>query len=193
MLLFQSVSLAKKTFVIRPIKRYNEARRNRMYITFTEKEDNMSKVIFVVDLGHFKAYRVTKDPFEKSPKTELIESYDSLEARLKLSDKLSDAAGRYRQAGGRNGKGAGFGEAHNIALESDKRIIKQIAADISEIVSREKCEKWCLAAPKDINNQILEHLEQHLRAKLDKNIPSNLTKTGKTELLAYFGNVAPAY
>ncbi|MEW6602686.1 MAG: host attachment protein, partial [Nitrospirota bacterium] len=147
----------------------------------------MSKVIFVVDLGHFKAYRVTKDPFEKSPKTELIESYDSLEARLKLSDKLSDAAGRYRQAGGRNGKGAGFGEAHNIALESDKRIIKQIAADISEIVSREKCEKWCLAAPKGINNQILEHLEQHLRAKLDKNIPSNLTKTGKTELLAYFG------
>lgn len=192
MLLFQAVSLAKKTFVIRPIKRYNEARRNRMYITFTEKEDNMSKVIFVVDLGHFKAYRVTKDPFEKSPKTELIESYDSLEARLKLSDKLSDAAGRYRQAGGRNGKGAGFGEAHNIALETEKRLIKQIAEDINELVAREKCEKWYLAAGKNINSQIVENLEPAVKAKLDKNVPSNLTKAGKTEILDYFTREAPA-
>jgi len=164
-----------------------------MYITFREKEDIMSRIIFVVDLGHFKAYRFTKDPFEKSAKTELIESYESIEARLKLSDKLSDAAGRYRQDSGKNGKAAGFGEAHNIALESEKRLIRQIAADISEIVLREKCEKWCLAAPRNINGQILDHLDAHLKAKLDKNVPSNLTKTGKTELLNYFANPAAAY
>ena len=71
-----------------------------MDTTLTEKEDIMSKVIIAVDLGHFKAYRVTKDPFAKSAKAELIESYDSIEARLKLSDRLSDAAGRYRPAAG---------------------------------------------------------------------------------------------
>jgi hypothetical protein len=163
-----------------------------MYITFREKEDIMSKLIFVVDLGHFKAYRVTKDPFEKSAKTELIESYESIEARLKLSDKLSDAAGRYRQDSGKNGKAAGFGEAHNIALEAEKRLIRQIAADITEIVLREKCDKWSLAAPRNINGQILDHLETHVKAKLGRNVPSNLTKTGKTELLTYFTSPAAA-
>jgi hypothetical protein len=157
-----------------------------MYTIFTEKEDIMSKVIVAVDLGHFKAYRVTKDPFEKSPKTEVIESYDSLEARLKLSDKLSDAAGRYRQSGGKNGKGAGFGEAHNIELESEKRLIKQIAEDINDLISREKCDKWCLAAGKNINSQIVENLEPAVKAKLERNVACNLTKAGKTEILDYF-------
>jgi hypothetical protein len=163
-----------------------------VYITFTEKEDIMNKVIIVVDLGHFKAYRVTKDPFEKSPKTELIESYDSLDARLKLSDKLSDAAGRYRQASGRNGKAAGFGEAHNIALESEKRMIKHISEDINKLVVREKCEKWYLAAGKNINSQIVENLEPAVKAKMDKNVPCNLTKSGKSEILDHFAREAQA-
>lgn len=159
-----------------------------MYIAFTfrEKEEIMSKVIIAVDLGHFKAYRVTEDPLEKSPKTELIESYDSIEARLKLSDKLSDAAGRFRMSGGRNEKGAGYGEAHNIELESEKRLIKQIATDISDLVSREKCEKWYLAAAKSINSQIVEHLEPGVRARLRKIVPCNLTKAGKSEILEHF-------
>ncbi len=157
-----------------------------MNTTFAEEEDIMNKVIIVVDLGHFKAYRVTKDPFERSPRTELIESYDSIDARLKLSDKLSDAAGRYRQSGGRNGKAAGFGEAHNIALESEKRLIKQIAEDINALVAREKCDKWCLAAGKNINSQIVENLDPSVRAKMDRNVPCNLTKAGKTEIVDYF-------
>lgn len=146
----------------------------------------MSKVIIVVDLGHFKAYRVTKDPFEKSPKTEIIESYDSLEARLKLSDKLSDAAGRYRQAVGKNSKAAGFGEAHHIETENEKRLIKQIAEDINQLITRERCDSWYLAAGKNINSQIVENLEPAIRAKLVKNVPSNLTKAGKSEMLGHF-------
>jgi hypothetical protein len=146
----------------------------------------MNKVIIAVDLGHFKAYRVTKDPLDKSPKTELIESYDSIEARLKLSDKLSDAAGRFRLSGGRNDRAAGYGEAHNIEHESEKRLIRQIATDINDLVSREKCEKWYLAAGRNINSQIIENLDPAARAKLQKNVPCNLTKAGKTEILEHF-------
>jgi hypothetical protein len=163
-----------------------------MDTTFTEKEDIMSKVIIAVDLGHFKAYRVTKDPLAKSAKAELIESYDSIEARLKLSDRLSDAAGRYRQAGGRNGKAAGFGEAHNLETEEEKRLVKQIAEEINELVSREKCEKWSLAAGKNINGQIVENLEPGVKAKLEKNLHCNLTKAGKAEILDYFTREAVA-
>lgn len=163
-----------------------------MDILFREKEDIMSKVIIAVDLGHFKAYRVTKEPFEKSAKAELIESYDSIGARVKLSDRLTDSAGRFRLAGGRNGKSAGYGEAHNLATEEEKRLVKHIAADINGLVSKEKCEAWSLAAGKNINGLIIEHLTPEVRAKLDKNVSCNLTKAGKSELLDYFSKEAVA-
>jgi hypothetical protein len=164
-----------------------------MNIAFTEKEDIMSKVIIAVDLGHFKAYRLTKDPYEKSPKTELIGSYDSIPARLKLSDKLSDAAGRFRLSGGRNGKAAGFGEAHNLETEEEKRLIKQIAEDINQLVRRENCESWYLAAARNINSQIVDNLEPSVKAKMEKNLPCNLTKAGKGDLLDHFAAEAHPY
>jgi hypothetical protein len=163
-----------------------------MNIMFREKEDIMSKVIIAVDLGHFKAYRVTKEPFDKSAKAELIESYDSVGAHVKLSDKLSDAAGRFRLSGGRNGKGAGYGEAHNLETEEERRLVKQIAADINGVISREKCETWSLAAGKNINGLIIEHLAPEVKAKLDKNLSCNLTKAGKSELLDCFSKEAVA-
>ncbi|MCL5024669.1 MAG: host attachment protein [Nitrospirae bacterium] len=153
----------------------------------------MRKVIVVVDLGHFMAYRVTKDPFAKSVQTELIESYDSIEARLKLSDTLSDAAGRFRLGQGKNGTVAGYGEAHNIELEKEKRLVKQIAEDINALITREKCEKWYLAAGRSINSQIVENLEPAVRAKLDRNIPCNLTKAGRSGILRHFGKEAFVY
>jgi hypothetical protein len=161
-------------------------------ITLKEKEDTMSKVIIAVDLGHFKAYRVTKEPLAKSSRAELIESYDSIGARVKLSDKLSDAAGRFRMSGGKNGKAAGYGEAHNLETEEEKRLVKQIAEDINELVSKEKCEGWSLAAGKNINSQIIENLSPGARAKLEKNLHCNLTKAGKSELLECFSKEAVA-
>lgn len=150
----------------------------------------MSKVIIVVDLGHFKAYRVTKEPLAQSAKAELIENYDLIGAHLKLSDKLSDAAGRFRLGGGKNGKAAGYGEAHNLETEEEKKVIKQISEDINELILREKSEKWYLAAGKNINSQIVQHLDPGVKAKLDKNVACNLTKAGKSELLDYFSKEA---
>ncbi len=146
----------------------------------------MTKVIVAVDLGRFKAYKVTKDPYDKSAKTELIESYETIDARKKLSEKMSDAAGRFRIDSGRNGTGAASGEAHNLALETEKRLIKQLAEDINALITREKIEKWCLAAGKNINSQIIEMLSPSVRARLEKNVASNLTKAGKSEILGYF-------
>jgi hypothetical protein len=147
-------------------------------------------VIIVADLGHFKAYRVTKDPFEKSAKTELIESYDLIDARVKLSDRLSDAAGRFRLGQGKNGAVAGFGEPHNLELETEKRLIKQIAEDINTLIIKEKCDSWYLAAGKNINSQIVEHLEPAIKARLERNIPCNLTKTSRAQILNHFAREA---
>ena len=145
----------------------------------------MEKVIIAVDLGHFKAYKVTKQEHE-SPKIQLIESYDSVEAHGKLSDKLSDTSGRFAMGGGKNGAAKGYGEPHNIELEMEKKAAKLISNDINAIIKKEGSPKWYLAASKMINSQILENLEAEVKAKLDKNITSNLTKIDKSDIMKHF-------
>ena len=142
----------------------------------------MNKIIITADKGHFKAYRVSKDTVvPESPKTEQIMSIDYVEAHGKLSDKVTDSAGRYKQ-----GTGAGFGEQHNIVLETEKRLIKQISDDINAVLSNEQHDRWYLAAAPEINAQVLENVNEGLKTKLEKNIKANLTNKSKSEILKHF-------
>lgn len=145
----------------------------------------MKKIIIVVDLGHFKAYRISRGAME-SPKIELIGSYDNIEAHGRMSDKLSDAAGKFGMSGGKGGAATGSGEAHNLGLETQKRQVKMIANDIAALIKGEHCKKWGLAASKTINAQIIENLEPGIKAGLDKNIAADLTGMSKTEILKHF-------
>ena len=43
-----------------------------------------------------------------------------------------------------------------------------------------------LAASKEINRQLLEELEPQVRAKIEKNLPADLTKSDKSEILRHF-------
>jgi hypothetical protein len=143
-------------------------------------------IIIAADLGHFKAYRITKDPMEKSPRVTLIKGYDSIEGHGKLGDKLSDSAGRFVRGGGKKKSAKGSGERHNIELETEKKIIRMIARDIDDLIVSEKCEKWYLAAAEKINGQIVEKLTPEVKIKLDKNIAADLTKIDKSEILGHF-------
>ncbi|MBI4847804.1 MAG: host attachment protein [Nitrospirae bacterium] len=146
----------------------------------------MSTIIITVDLGHFKAYRVTRPPVG-SAKIELVESYDSIEGLGKLSEKLSDSAGRFTGGGGEGEVAKGYGEPHNLELETRKKLVKTIAADINALIKKEACENWHLAAAGEINKDIIKKLEPEVKARLDKNIPANLTKIHKAEILSRFG------
>jgi hypothetical protein len=148
----------------------------------------MSTIIIAVDLGHFKAFRISKTSLGKS-KMELVESYDSLEAHGKLFDKVTDQAGRRRLDGATGGasKVKGYGEPHNIRLEEEKRLIKLIAKDINALMEREKSESWYFSASEGLNNRILEHLNPDVKARLGKNVEVDLTKSKKTDILSHFG------
>ncbi|MEF9427169.1 MAG: host attachment protein [Candidatus Mariimomonas ferrooxydans] len=126
----------------------------------------MNKIIIASDLGHFKAFRVTKEPLE-SPRITLIKSYDSIEGHGKLGDKLSDSAGGYMRKGGKNEVAKGYSEPHNLGLEIQKKIIKMIAKDINTLIDSEDCKKWYLAAGKKINSQIIKNLKPEIKARLD--------------------------
>jgi hypothetical protein len=145
----------------------------------------MNKIIIMVDLGHFKAYKFTSDPLGR-PIIELIESYDSIEGHLKLGEKLSDIAGRFVGGGGEGEVAKGYGEPHHLELEIIKKLEKMIAMDINALIKKEDCKSWYLAAGEKINKGIIKQLEPEIKARLEKNIPADLTKVRKSEILSHF-------
>jgi len=146
----------------------------------------MNKILIIADLGHFKAYKVSKEPME-SARVTLIESYDTIDGHGRMGEKLSDNAGRFSRGDkGTTTVSGGSGEPHNLALETEKRLVKLIAEDISELISRERCTDWNLAAPAKINKQIIENLKPGIKDKMNKSVTANLTKTDKSEILGYF-------
>lgn len=151
---------------------------------FCQKGECMSKIVIAVDRGHFKAYRVTKNPFE-SERVDLVNSFDTLEGHERIGDVLTDQAGSFGLQGGKGGV-KGYGEPHNIETEVEKRTSRQIARMIGDVIVKEKCKTWYLAAPQAINSQIVEYLDQPVREKMEKNVSANLTKVAKSEIMEYF-------
>ncbi len=144
----------------------------------------MDKVIIVADLGHFKAFKVTKEMMESS-KIEMIKHFDILEMHGKMSEKLSDSAGTFGLGGGKQGI-RGYGECHNMETENCKRVIKKLADNINKLIKKEDCKQWHLAAGRRINGKIMDNLDSSVKARLSKNISSDLTKAKKADILARF-------
>ncbi len=145
----------------------------------------MKSILFVVDLGHFKAYSIERTELG-TPRVELIESYDTLDAHGKFSEKFSDKPGRFGMGGERSTL-KGYGEAHNLETEKQKRLLKSVADEIVRLVQSEDCGRWYLAAPKKINSRLVELIDEETRRTLRKNIPVDLTKADKSELLERLG------
>jgi hypothetical protein len=145
----------------------------------------MNKLLFVIDLGHFIAYRLSKTP-QGTGRLDMIESFDSVEAHNRYSDKVTDQAGKFGESVGKNSSVKSSGESHNIDLENEKRLLKTISKAITRIVKEEKCDGWHMAAEKAINRQIVECLDPDIKEKLEKNIAADLTKADKADIVARF-------
>ncbi len=148
----------------------------------------MEKLIVTADLGHFKAYRFISDPKElQSPRVEPLKSFDLMGARKKLSEQVSDSAGRFKRSDRRTDDvRAGYGERHNIETENERRLIKRIAENIATILGKAKVDEWNLAAGVKINSAILQELSPEIKEKLTRNLKSNLINASKAELVERF-------
>lgn len=141
-------------------------------------------VIVVTDLGNFKAYKLEKTTLN-TPRLELMREEPPVNGYNKITEKVSDQAGRYHN--GAHGKWATpWGEPHNIELENRKRRIRQVARELESILRNDDVDGCWLAASKEINHQVIAELEPHSRAKVLKSIPADLTRTDKSELLRHF-------
>ena len=142
-------------------------------------------VVVVTDQGNFKAYKLEKTE-RNTPRLELIEEFLPINGHGKLLDKVSDQAGRYHN-GAHSRWGTPWGEPHNIELEQRKRLIRQLSGELHNMLKDNRVDGCYFAASKDVHNHILDALPRQARAKILKDIPADLTKIGKSELLQRFG------
>ena len=144
-------------------------------------------LVVVADLGRFKAFRLENSDETRTPRLELLEEFMNVGAHGKLVDKVTELSGRFPRGGARSAENAmSDGERHNIELEMRKRLVRQLAEHFNALARGRDFERCLLAASRDINHQLLDELEPAVRAKIEKIIPSDLTKVGRGQLMSYF-------
>jgi hypothetical protein len=143
------------------------------------------QLLIVTDLGSFKAYTVDNSRLHSTARLEMIEHFNPEQPRLKMADKLSDLAGRYRAQAGRGN--TSVGERHNIKLEERRRLIRRLARRLNVLMGDGDVDSCYLAASKEIDQQILGALAPAAQAKIKRNLPADLMKASKEQLLACFG------
>jgi hypothetical protein len=153
----------------------------------------MNKTLLIVaDLGLLRAYRETQNVADRQPHLELIEELKLESAHQKLSDRLSDQAGRFPRGGGAGNISGDLsaGESLNSEAEQNRRLIGQLAGRINALLADEDVTRCSLAVSGAIHEQLLEALDPKARAKIVQSLASNLTKTGPQALAGHFARAA---
>jgi hypothetical protein len=148
-----------------------------------------TSLIIVTDRGSLKAYKVTETP-TRGPHLELVQAFDTTDAHGRYQDKLTDQAGAF-PSGAASGQNSS-GERTGIESENDRRIHKQLADSITEIVEREGRDGWSFAAPASIQSAVVELLSPAVRDKIVELVKSDLVKIEPAKLPAHFRSLRPA-
>ena len=142
------------------------------------------KLVIVADLGLVKAYRLGWTP-KGTPHLDLLEQVILEEAHHRVVDKVTDLAGRRGSPTQRNW-GAPLADAHNLRLENQRRLTKEIARHIERLAHAHEEMPVRLAAHKEINHLVLDALPKGVRQRIQVNLSRDLVKASKQELLQCF-------
>ncbi len=118
---------------------------------------------------------------------QLLEEYKDAEAHRRLVEEVSDSGGRFPRGTGAQTRGAmSDGERHNITLEKRKRGVRKLASLLDPLMRNPDIEQCFLAASREIMNPLMQELSRDSRSKIGMNIPVDLMKASKVELLRQF-------
>jgi hypothetical protein len=143
-----------------------------------------NKLVIITDLGLLKAYRIELTP-KHTPRLKPLKEIVLEPAHQRVTEMVTDMAGRHVAPTAKSW-GAPMIDDHNLKLETERRLIKQIAKHIERLVERHGHAGCWLAAHKEINHEILQELPKAVRDRIEKNLPRDLAKVEKKELLEYF-------
>jgi hypothetical protein len=154
-----------------------------------------SSFFITADRGNLKAYRAEKAPAGRSPRLELVEAISLADAHLSVTERFTDEAGSFPTQTGAGSRqtmqGNSIAERH-YDIEDDRRIMKQLAKHIGDILHREKPDGWSFAAPAEIHNAVISEVEPSLREQLLERLPRDLVNVPPDQLLEHFSAVRAA-
>jgi hypothetical protein len=163
------------------------------------KENVVGSLIIVADLGELKAYKVEeevvispKDTAQVSHKRnrgtliealrpELVTALDFVEAHRKISEEVTDKEGNYKGP-----FGSASGEPHNLKEEIERRLIREIAETIMQIVRKEDPKVWHLAFPAEHKKALMDHIDPDVSTRLGMLLDEDLVKLKPEKLIERF-------
>jgi hypothetical protein len=150
-----------------------------------------TSLIIVADRGNVKAYKVEETP-TRGPSLQLAQAFNLTDAHGRYNDKLTDQAGRFPVGDTGSGRHMNsIGERQGIETETDRRILKQLADHITEIVRAQSPEGWSFAAPASINSAVVDMLVAEIRDRLVENLKSDLVHIEPVKLVEHFRSLQP--
>jgi hypothetical protein len=152
--------------------------------TVLENRFMKTRLLIVADLGLLKAYKLELRE-EGSPRMHLLEQLALEPAQKHLAEQITDSAGRRAAPGGNMGGGT-ITDGHNLELETKRRLIRQIARKIEDLAGAHPSDACWLAAQKEILRPVVESLPHSLHARIEKKVPSDLTKLEPKQVLGHF-------
>jgi len=82
-------------------------------------------------------------------------------------------------------------ERQGIETENDRRIFKQLADNIVEVVQREGKDGWSFAAPASIHSAVVDQLPAEIRDRIVEHVKSDLVKIEPAKLAGHFRSLQP--
>jgi len=149
-----------------------------------------TSLIIVADRGGVKAYRVNQTP-TRGASLQLVQAFDITDAHGRYDDKLTDQAGRFPVSDGNGRHANAIAERTALETENDRRICKQLAEHIAEVVKREAAEGWSFAAPASIHSSVTDLLPKALRNRVVEHVKSDLVKIEPSKLSSHFRSLQP--
>lgn len=143
-------------------------------------------LVVVADLACLKAYRLDETPVQHTSRLELLHEFNNNGASARLTDVTTDASGRFPRGSAGRASGMSDGERHNIELESRKRLVRQLAGNLNELLQHGAVDDCYLAASREIHNLLLEELAPAARALIVRSVAADLTKLDPSQVLAHF-------
>jgi hypothetical protein len=143
-----------------------------------------ASLVVVADRGVVKVYEVKQTPAHGKA-ANLLEEHELREAHERYRDKVTDQAGSFPSTESA-GQANAIAERMSMETEEDTRFFKAIAQRTENIVQRTRPQSWAFAAPEEINNAILQHVSNDLKAILEQNVKRDLTRVPAQSLLEHF-------
>src|SRR5437763_4786256 len=150
-----------------------------------------ASIIITADRGSLKAYQVNETP-TRGPSLKLIQAFDITDAHGKLVDKVSDLAGRFAvtdSAGSHRGA-ASIAES-KLETETDRRINRELADEITKVINQSGKEGWAFAASPEIHSAIVDLLPDRVRNRIVEHVKSGLVKVEPAKLRNHFRSLRP--